>query len=295
MFSDIGDRERRKQAKTPKEGERKMKRTIAIAGGILGALGLVLATAAPALATTGPAVYSPEQAGYSATGNRFEVVDTTVKLPDPTQFAGTVTGFGLSVQLWSKTRVLVLGVSNSTAAPGDYSAAVAVYNRTTHALICSTASATARCPRVPTGWTSGKVSFPVGDTVELSIQYDRSLGVDFFDVFDHNVGIILDYGGYAPGTGKIYSQARAGAEFSAVSPWDGSPFVAPDTETHLATFTNSLLETYSGHFSGFSSNRFTHHKIIMTSNGTSVSLVEAKPHDLFNFGQNFGVYLEPKP
>jgi hypothetical protein len=222
------------------------------------------------------------------------LVDTTVKLPDPTAFAGNVAGFGMSVQLWSKTRVLVLGVSNSTATSGDYSAAVAVYNRTTHALICSTASSASPCPHVPTGWTSGHISFPVGDTVELSIEYVRSIGVVFFDVFDHNVGIILDYGGYAPGTGKDYIQARAGAEFSAVSPWDGSfSFTAPATETHLATFTDSLLVTYSGNVSGFSSSLFTRHKIVMTSTGTSSGTVEARPHDLFNFGQNFGVYLEP--
>jgi hypothetical protein len=273
-----------------------VKRLIAIAGGVLGAVGIVVAAAGPALAATGPASYSLEQTGYAATGNRFKLVDTTVKLPDPTAFAGNVAGFGLSVQLWSKTRVLVLGVSNGTATSGDYSAAVAVYNRSTHALICSTASTTVPCPHVPTGWTSGKISFPVGDTVELSIEYARSIGVVFFDVFDHNVGIILDYGGYAPGTGIDYTQARAGAEFSAVSPWDGSfSFTAPATETKLATFTNSLLQTYSGRFSGFSSSLFSHHKIIMTSNGTATSLVEARPHDLFNFGQNFGVYLEPKP
>lgn len=265
-----------------------------IAGGALGALGIVLTAAGPALAATGPIVYSHEQAGYSATGNRFKLVDTTVKLPDPTAFTSNVAGFGLSVQLWSKTRVLVLGVSNSTGTSGDYSAAVAVYNRTTHALVCSTASPASPCPNVPTGWTSGKVSFPVGDTVELSIEYVRPIGVVFFDVFDHNVGIILGYGGYAPGTGKDYTQARAGAEFSAVSPWDGSfSFTAPAAETKLATFTNSLLETYSGHFSGFSSSLFTHHKIVMTSTGTSSGTVEARPHDLFNFGQNFGVYLEP--
>jgi hypothetical protein len=141
---------------------------------------------------------------------------------------------------------------------------------------------------------SPTLSFPVGDTVELSIEYARSAGVVFFDVFDHNVGIILDYGGYAPGTGIDYTQARAGAEYSAVSPWDGSfSFHAPAAETKLATFTNSLLQTYSGQFSGFSSSLFTHHKIIMTSTGTSSGTVEARPHDLSNFGQNFGVYLEP--
>jgi hypothetical protein len=270
-----------------------MKRIIAFAAGVAGALGIALAASGPALAATGPRVFSPEQAGFSATGNRFEFAATTVKLPDASQFASNVAGFGLSVQLWTKFRVVVLGVSNSTT-PGDYSAAVAVYNRTTRKLICSTASSMQPCPNVPSGWTSGKISFPVGDTVSLSVQYDRSSGVDFFDVFDHNVGIILDYAGYKPGTGKIYNQARVGAEFSAASPWDGSfSFTPPATETQLANFTSSLLVTYSGNVSGFSSSRFTHHQIFMTSTGTSTGAVRAKPHDLHNFGRNFGVFLEP--
>jgi hypothetical protein len=272
-----------------------MKRIIALTAGPLGALSIALAAVSPALALTGAPVFSPEQGGYSATGAHFRYIETTVTLPDPTAFASNVNGFGLSVQLWTKSRVVVLGVSNTTATAGDYSAAVAVYNRTTHNLICSTASSTQSCPHVPTGWTSGKNSFPVGDTVTLSIFYDRFVGVDFFDVFDQTAGVILDYGGYAPGTGKVYNQARAGAEFSAVSPWDGSfSFTPPAAETHLVTFKDCLLTTYSGHRSGFSS-WWTHHKVIMTSTGTSTGALEAAPHNLFNFGQNFGVYLKPAP
>ena len=34
-------------------------------------------------------------------------------------------------------------------------------------------------------------------------------------------------------------------------------------------------------------------KVITTSDGTSTGAVEVRPHNLFNFGQNFGVFLEP--
>src|SRR6266700_1219150 len=118
-------------------------------------------TASTALASVGPQFFSPEQAGYAATGAHFKYVQTSVKLPDASQFATNVAGFGFSVQLRTKFRVVVLGLSNTTT-PGDYSAAVAVFNRTTHSLICSTASASKPCPNVPSGWTSGKVSFPPG-------------------------------------------------------------------------------------------------------------------------------------
>ena len=86
----------------------------------------------------------------------------------------------------------------------------------------------------------------------------------------------------------------SGAEFSAVSPWDGSfSFTAPAAATPLANFTNSLLITYSGNVSGFSSSRFSHHQIFMTSSGTSTGTVRAKPGNLHSFGQDFGVFLEP--
>ncbi|HEX7270091.1 MAG TPA: hypothetical protein VF256_22075 [Streptosporangiaceae bacterium] len=69
-------------------------------------------------------------------------------------------GFGVSAQLWTRYRVLVVGVSNTTNA-GNYFAAVAIFNRRTHALICSTAASGAQqCPNTGSAWTNGSVSFP---------------------------------------------------------------------------------------------------------------------------------------
>ena len=267
-----------------------MKRTVTLVAGVLGAMGLVLAAAGTAFASTGPRFFSPEQAGFAATGAHFKFVHTEVMLPDASQFATNVAGFGFSVQLWTKYRVVVLGLSNSTT-PGDYSAAVAVFSRVTHALICSTASASKLCPNVPSGWTSGQISFPAGHIVRLTAQYLRNTGVDRFLVTDQATGVQLSYSGYAPGTGQIYRQARIGAEFAA-DPFSTFTYTPPATEKHLALFDGSLLMTYSGHVSGLSS-WWVRHKIFTTSNGTSAGTVRAKPHNLFNFGSDFDVYLEP--
>jgi hypothetical protein len=125
----------------------------------------------------------------------------------------------------------------------------------------------------------------------LAITYDRSTGTDHFFVDDDTTGVELFYSGYVPGTGKIYNQARVGAEFTA-SPWGSFTYTPPAAETHLATFTDSVLVTYGGAVSSFSSG-WTRHKIFATSNGSSTGTVEAGPHNLYNFGGNFGVYLEP--
>lgn len=155
-----------------------------------------------------PAVLSPEQAGYVATGARFQAVQSSVLLPDAANFASEVGGFGVSAQLWTKHRVVVLGVSNTTTA-GNYFAAVAVFNRKTHALICSTAaSGPLQCPNVGSRWTDGSVSFAPGDDMTLTVIYDRAAGRDHFFVDDNTSGVSLSYGGYVPGTGKNYTQAR---------------------------------------------------------------------------------------
>ena len=257
----------------------------------LGSLGVTLALAGPGAAATGPAFLSPEQAGYVATGARFQYVQSTVHLPDASAFASEVAGYGVSVQLRTPFRVVVLGVSNTTTA-GNYNAAAAVFNKTTKALICSTAASGAQaCPNVGSRWTDGSVSFAPGDDVTFAILYDRSAGVVHFFVDDDTTGVELFYGGYKPGTGQSYTQARVGAEFAA-GPWSSFTYTPPATETRLVTFQNSVLVTYSGGVSSFTT-WWTHHKILATSNGSSTGTVEVRPHNLTNSGANFGVFLEP--
>lgn len=267
-------------------------RVIVVLMSVLGSLGAALALAAPAAAAVGPRFFSPEQAGYAATGARFSYVQTIVRLPNASAFASELAGFGVSVQLWTRYRVVVLGVSNSTTA-GNYSAAVAVFNRTTHALICSTAGSGAqKCPNVGARWTNGSVSFAPGDQMTFGIVYDRSTGRDHFRVDDNTARTTLYYGGYRPGTGKNYTQARVGAEF-ADSPWGTFTYHPPAAETHLVTFRYSELITYNGMPGQTFSSWWTRHKILATSNGSSTGTVEVRPHDLYNRGASFSVYLEP--
>ena len=82
------------------------------AGGVAAA---VLALAVPAGASTGTTEISPEQAGYTATGARFQNIDARVFLRQPAQYAGEVRRYGQSVQLWSSGYVVVAGVSASTS------------------------------------------------------------------------------------------------------------------------------------------------------------------------------------
>jgi hypothetical protein len=266
-------------------------RIVAALVSVLGSVGVALALAAPAAAVTGPRFFSPEQAGYVATGARFGIVESIARLPNAANFASELGGFGVSVQLWTRYRVVVLGVSNSTTA-GNYSAAVAVFSRTTHALICSTAASGAqKCPNVGERWTNGSVSFPPGDEVLLHISYNRSTGRDHFFVVDETTGAALAYGGYRPGTGQNYTQARVGAEF-ADNPWGSFTYTPPAAETHLVSFRGSFLVTYSGSQSSLIS-WWTRHKIVATSNGSSTGTARVRPHDLYNRGANFGIYLQP--
>jgi hypothetical protein len=251
----------------------------------------VIMAAGSAAAATGPAYYSPEQAGYIATGARFSTVESTITLPDASKFAKEVAGFGVSVQLWTRYRVVVLGVSNSTIS-GDYSAAVAVYRRSTRSLICSTAgSGSHLCPHVPSGWTDGSLSFHPGDTVTLFTFHDPGSGYQLFQVDDETTGKSLLYHGYSPGAGKVYTQARVGAEFAS-SPWDRFAYTPPGAETRLVTFRDSLLQTYSGRVSSFFAS-WTRHQVVATSNGKSSGTVKVRPHNLWNKGQNFSVFLQP--
>ena len=240
-------------------------------------------------AAVGSPFFSPEQAGFAATGAHFRFVQSTVTLPDASNFSSEVAGFGLSVHLWSNNRVVVLGVSNSTTS-GPYSAAVAVYNRTTHALICSTAAPTP-CAGVPANWTDGTVNFPAGDVVTSSIFYDRAAGTTRFRVVDQTTMTTLTY--TRSMSGQVWRQARVGAEFSPISPWRmGFTFNPPANVVRLATFRNCALTTTSGlHTSFFAP--WVRHKIFMTSTGTVFGTDDAAPGDLFNGGRNFGVFLLP--
>jgi len=261
---------------------------------LAGTCAAVALAAGSAAASTGRVYYSPEQAGYAATGAHFKVVEVNVKLPDAGRFAREIGRLRLSVQLWTADTVVDLSVSactDSSCRPGGspvtrkYRLAFRVFSRSTGALICSTSNST--CPRVPSSWNRARVA--PSHTARLSLFYDHRTGFLDAQVNDH------DYLNYSPGPGIVFNQARIGAEFGA-TPWSTTPFRAPAVETRLATFgvpaNEAEIVTYSGHASGLIS-WWAHHRVKMTSDGTSAKAVEARPHGLSNFGRDFSVYLEP--
>ena len=132
----------------------------------LGAAGAAVAMlAGSAAASTGPAYYAPDQAGYTATGARFEVVEVNAWLPDASRFSREIGRLGFSLEMLTPALVIDLSVyacTDSTCRPGGrpvtnrYRLAFKIYKRSTHALICSTANST--CPGVPRAWNNARLA-----------------------------------------------------------------------------------------------------------------------------------------
>jgi hypothetical protein len=101
--------------------------------------------------------------------------------------------------------------------------------------------------------------------VSLSLFYDHANGFMSADVNTN-----LEYSGFSPGLGVVFSQARIGTE--------------PAFEAEIATYNNKGSCFISW---------WAHHQVKMTSNGTSARAVQARPRGLSNLGCDFSVYLEP--
>jgi hypothetical protein len=249
----------------------------------LGALGL--ATAGTSTAAVRPTTASPEQAGYVATGARFRYVQTTVTLPDASQFASEVGAYGLSVQLWSGAKIVVLGISTCTTvscAPGGspakgepYNAAVAVFDRATDGVLHSDGNSPAMAP---------------GDSVTLSVFYDQGAGTDTFTATDTTAGSSFTDTYQDPSA--TYRQARAGAEF-ATDPFHTAPYDAPADPVHLVKLSGIRVTDYAGQRGGFSSPHWDHAKVNWTRNGKTTGAVDGHPRDLFSAGTAFNIYLQP--
>lgn len=247
------------------------------------------ALAGVASASTGGRVGSPEQAGYSATGAQLKTVQTKVYLRQPGQYAGEVSSYRLSVQLWSAKWVLSMGVYASTSPASAYRPVAAVYNRTTHALVCNTTTAGDLCPGTPANWADGSLTYPAGDSVYLLATYTKTTGGIRFAVIDPVMTPPSTGFKYPLGTGISFSQARVGAELGA-TPWSTATYSPPQAATRLALFPASYLTTYNNVTSGFQS-WWRHHKVIMTDSGGAT---EVAPSDLSRGGTYFGVDLQPQ-
>ena len=260
--------------------------SLTTAGTLIASLGaLSLATAGGSAAAVRPATASPEQAGYVATGARFRYIQATFTLPDASQFASEVGAYGLSVQLWSGAKILVLGISTCTTvscAPGGspvkgepYNAAVAVFDRATGGTLDSNGNSPAMAP---------------GDSVTLSAFYDRGAGIVTFTATDSTAGTSFTDTYRDPSA--TYQQARAGAEFGA-DPFHTAPYDAPADPVHLVKLRGIRVTDYSGQRGGFSSAHWDHAKVNWTRNGKTTGAVDGHPRDLLRKGTAFNIYLQP--
>ena len=241
--------------------------------------------AAAASAATGKVIPTPEEAGYQFTGAQFRYAQATVYLRNASQYSAYVGGLGQSVQFWGGGDVYVLGVSDTTSA-SPYSPAVAVFNNSTHALVCATSNNT--CAGTPSSWTSGSVSYPSGRSVQEEIYYNTGNGDLTFTVNDLTAktssGFTMNIG-----TGVSFKEVRIGTEFGD-DPWTPpSSFTAPAAQTKLAAFSGGRLTNYKGTRYGFSG-YFTTSPLIMTGAG---SVTEADVSALNSTADGFSTYLEP--
>jgi hypothetical protein len=269
--------------------------TTAVAG--FGAIATSLIMAGMASASIGTDVISPEAAGYSATGAQFQTVSTSVYLRNPEQYATEVAGYGHSVQLWSSGLVMVLGVSDSTAAgsaAAGFSPAVAVFDRNTHALLASSTDGTVTAQWCPVGGscqpaTSGG-SFAVGATVTEREHYSPAAGSASFKATDTAGDLFTAT--YDVGTGISFTQARIGTEFSG-NPWTAPSYTPPANWTKIAVYNNARLVTYSGHISTLTS-WWVHHAVEANTEAQSVSGDwVAIPSNLYNSGASFQTFFVP--
>ena len=249
-----------------------------------GAVAAVLGLAVPAGASTGPRYASAEQVGYAATGAQFKVVRATVYLRQPAQYAGAVSQYSHSVQLWSSGLVAIVGVSASTSG-SDYTPYAKVFDARSHQLLASN----------PDGQWCGSScvpgigTFPAGDTVVLRLTFFPNTGFLNFLADDHTHHLHADY---TTATGESFTQARVGSEFGS-DPWTApSSFTHPAAWTKLAAYSGAMLQTYNGKFSTLAS-WFVHHKVFMAAITGSLIDVQAAPTDLSSGGSAFQEWLAP--
>ncbi|MHB1434410.1 MAG: hypothetical protein ACYCVZ_20125 [Streptosporangiaceae bacterium] len=278
-----------------------MRRTLAASViSVIAGIGLAIGGAAgTALARTGPAFRSPEQAGYAVSGARFTGVEAWVRLPPAARFAREVGQLGVSAQVMTSRLVIDLkatACSTTTCRPGgrpvmrSYRVQVSVYNRSSHALICSTAASGSReCPNVPSSFRNYRVR--PGKKVQLYIIYAPPWRFLFLSVGDAQYNLPVS-------RHSAFTQANLGVEFGA-TPWSSVPFRAPRTPIAITTFGRPKPPPYwaevitangsSGGIAGW----WAHHAVTMTRNGRPGGAPEARPGVLSDHGYRFTVYLEP--
>ena len=269
--------------------------TTAVAG--LAAIAASLTMAGVASASPGITQISPEHSGYSATGAQFKDVSASVYLRNPEQYTGVVAGFGHSVQLWSADKVIVLGVSDTTAAgskASGFSPAVAVFNRSDHSLTASSTDGTISATWHPAGGppqpaTAGG-SFPVGTTVTERAHYNLTTGDVNFTATDTAGDQFTAT--YAAGLGQSFNQVRIGTEFG-TDPWTAPSYSPPAGWTKIGVFNNVRLAPYSGRAGTLTSSWVTHALEANTEAQSSTGDWVSIPSNLGNGGTSFVTVFVP--
>ena len=236
-------------------------------------------------------------AGYAVYGKHFSVVETWVTLPRASRFAREAGRIGASVQLWTAREVIDLRVSactDATCRPGgrsgchSYHAVLDVYNRRTHALICSTtAGGPRRCP-APIGSFS-RTPIASGHNIGLSLVYP--VPYDSVEVTAGNLG--YTYWVPSSNTGKPllnFTQARITAEFGS-SPWARPGLDPPAARIAVMSFDRPTpppyaaeIGTIAGKAAGIAAPWWGHHKM-------ATSPYRATAGKLWDDGYGLSVYL----
>ncbi len=249
---------------------------------------VVLAGSGAAGASTGARYASVGQVGYAATGAQFRDVFANVYLRNPAQYAGEVSQYSQTVQLWSSGLVAVLGVSASTSG-STYTPYAKIYDASSHQQLASNPNAQWCDESGDCSSTIG--SFPASDATTFELTYNQKDGSLSFAAFDGDDGQTGFTASYAAGTGVSFTQARVGTEFGP-DPWTAPPsFTHPAAWTMIAAY-RVELQTYNGKHSPLAS-WFVHHKVFMAKVTGSLIDVQAAPTDLTRGGSSFQDWLAP--
>ena len=184
-------------------------------------------------------------------------------LRNASQYSASIGGLGQSVQFWGGGSVYVLGVSDSTTA-SPYSPAVAVFNNSTHALVCATAGPTPARARPAAGPAARSTTRSVIPCRKRSSTTPGN-GDLTFTVNDLTAGTSSGFT-MNIGTGVSFKEVRIGSEFGD-TPWSAPAFTAPAAQVKVAAFSGGQLTNYKGTKYGFSG-YFTTSPLIMTGPGS---------------------------
>lgn len=259
----------------PAELRRALVAAVAVTAAALATVTTAIPAGAVTVGTAGPNMYSPVEAGYTATGTTFRYARADVTVPGTYGLEPYIQRVEFVTELWSPTRVALLGVYNGTGS-STYFPEAAIYNPKTKALICSTWSNTKRCPSTPGPW--GSAGFPSGDTIQLAATFAKATGAVHFTVTDQTNMVSLSYTWTKAGTAPM-TQVRIGAEFGC-TPWaacgggKNPSYTHPASPMQVANFSDCVMQTSAGQSSGFLG-AFVHHKLKMTHNGVKSPTDEA--------------------